>query len=81
MIRFALASALLWAAPAAAQDAPSFDCDRARTATEFAVCGDLTLSRLDLAMAEGYFDRLATRRYHFHEGTIIDEEKDDAYGL
>ncbi|TFL18532.1 lysozyme inhibitor LprI family protein [Jannaschia formosa] len=61
MIRFALALALGCPVPASAQERPSFDCARARTPTEVAVCGDLTLARLDYAMAEGYFARRARR--------------------
>lgn len=39
------------------------------------------LTILHITHSRSEADRLATRRYHFHEGTIIDEEKDDAYGL
>ncbi|MCK0166828.1 lysozyme inhibitor LprI family protein [Jannaschia sp. S6380] len=58
--RMALAALLAClAAPAAAQQ-PSYDCTRAGTPTEHAVCGDSALARLDVQMADLY--RATARR-------------------
>lgn len=49
----ALALSAALAAPAAAQG-PSFDCGRAQTMTEFAICGNPELARLDRVLADAY---------------------------
>ncbi len=51
----AIVAAGLSAAPAAAEDAtPSFDCAKAATATEKAICDDFTLPWYDRQMAQAY---------------------------
>jgi uncharacterized protein YecT (DUF1311 family) len=49
-----------WKAPAA-----SFDCGRAGTAIEKAICGDVELARLDRAVSEAYQRKL---KYSFEDG-------------
>lgn len=54
-----LAAAWLFGAGSYAQ-AASFDCKKARTPTEHAICFDETTSKLDEQMASSYFDLLRT---------------------
>jgi len=59
----AVSSAATMATPQAAtysHDAPSFDCARATTPVEHAICDNPTLSRLDGRMGKLYAQRLAT---------------------
>jgi uncharacterized protein YecT (DUF1311 family) len=52
--RLAVLLALLLAAPAAAQDKPSFDCAKASNAIERTICGTPELARADRDMASVY---------------------------
>jgi hypothetical protein len=61
MIRLPALLALLLASPAAAQTGPSFDCARAETPTERAICADTRLSGLDRTMADLYRRAVAVR--------------------
>jgi uncharacterized protein len=46
--------ALFFSTDAFAQNAPSFDCSKAATADERAICANARLSELDRLVAEGY---------------------------
>ncbi len=54
MKALALGFALTGIAASAAQAGPSYDCNRASTPTEYAICGSPTLSHLDVLMAAAY---------------------------
>lgn len=54
-MRFIVVLAFVLTAGASAVSAQSFDCDKARIATEFAICDSPRLSRLDERMASLYF--------------------------
>lgn len=54
-MRFIVLLALVMTAGATAVSAQSFDCDKARIATEYAICDSDRLSRLDEEMASLYF--------------------------
>lgn len=54
-MRFALAFAILLALAGSAAHAQSFDCAKARIASEFAICDDARLGRLDEEMSALYF--------------------------
>lgn len=45
---------VLAARPAAAEDSPSFDCDKAAAPVEVLICGDQDLSRLDARLAAAF---------------------------
>ncbi|MBX7248484.1 MAG: hypothetical protein K1X35_05460 [Caulobacteraceae bacterium] len=51
-------AAIAAAAPSAAQSTPSFNCKKARTFVEKAICGNATLARKDRRMASLYYERL-----------------------
>ncbi len=71
--RFAVAAAviLIAATPAAAA---SFDCGKAKTADEKAICADQTLSELDVAMATLYGVRMQIPMLMGARGAARDEQ-------
>ncbi len=54
MLPIRLVAALAWLLPALAAAQPSFDCGRAATRVEKAICADLELAAIDLRMAGVY---------------------------
>ena len=62
MNRLFTAIALVAAAPAFAQDGPSFDCAKAESSAEKLVCENADLARLDRAVAERFRAALAAAR-------------------
>ena len=61
------------AVPVVAQSSPSFNCKRARTFVEKAICTNPSLAKKDRQMSRLYFDRLANTRSY--------GEADDVYDL
>lgn len=65
-------AALLLCAPA---DAASFNCGRAATPTEYAICGDQTLSDLDMKMATLFAVRMEIPMLMGARGAAQDEQR------
>lgn len=62
MFRTIIATSTLLAAPALAQDGPSFDCSAAESGAETLVCEDADLARLDRLVADRYAAALDVAR-------------------
>jgi uncharacterized protein len=74
-----LAAAVLVASPQPAQAQASFDCTKAKTAVEKAICADRTLAGLDRKMAAAYASAL--KRFDAATGRLVREDQQAAMQL
>ncbi|MBT9290678.1 lysozyme inhibitor LprI family protein [Prosthecodimorpha staleyi] len=74
-----LAAAILAASPQPAEAQASFDCTKAKTAVEKAICADRNLGALDRKMAAAY--GAALKRFDAATGRLIREDQQTAMQL